>query len=80
MVSCHNDLQNIRIDGVPDKISSAYWFLSRGRGSHSPSPSSVGSEDTSNVIQPSGLSSVTTRTSWRSLGPVPARIANVDGV
>ena len=32
------------------------------------------------MIQPSGFSSVTTRTSWRSAGPVPARMHMVDGV
>jgi hypothetical protein len=47
---------------------------------NNPSPSSFGSEEMSNVIQPSGFSRVTTRTSCRSAGPVPARTHIVEGV
>ena len=44
------------------------------------SPSSLGSVETSNVSHPSGFSRANNLTSWRSLGPVPARIEIVQGV
>lgn len=60
----------------------------RGRGgeggnktkTYNPSPSSPGSEETSNVIHPSGRSSVTARTSCRSPRLVPARTESAAGV
>jgi hypothetical protein len=56
----------------------------RGQGgqgdTHKPSPSSDGSAETSNVIHPSGRSSVTARTSCRSPGLVPARTESAAGV
>ena len=55
----------------------------RGRDkikTYNPSPSSPGSEETSNVIHPSGRSSVTARTSCRSPRLVPARTESAAGV
>lgn len=51
-----------------------------GCRTHNPSPSSFGSAETSNVIHPSGRSSVTARTSCRSPGLVPARTESAAGV
>ncbi len=58
------------------------WVVyNKGRGgTHNPSPSSPGSAETSNVIHPSGWSSVTARTSCRSPRLVPARTESAAGV
>ncbi len=82
MVGSDDNLYDICVDGLSAQIISITegdWWM--GRCTYEPpSPSSLGSDETSKVIQPSGLSRVTTRTSCKSLGPVPARIARVDGV
>ena len=75
-----NDLNNICVDRFTQ-----HQTVNRGptlskRSTYNPSPSSLGSAETSNVIQPSGFSRDTTRMSCKSLGPVPARTAIVAGV
>ena len=75
-----DDLKNIGVDsftGADDPIKPCRWS---GETTYNPSPSSRASEEISKVIQPSGFSNVTTRTSWRSAGPVPALMHMVEGV
>jgi hypothetical protein len=83
MVCEDDDLENVGMYGFAGTGGwIEYCFHQRwsGEATYNPSPSSRASEDISKVIQPSGFSSVTTRTSWRSAGPVPARMHMVEGV
>ena len=80
MVCEDDDLKNVGVDRftrADDPAECGSWCWEK---THNPSPSSRASEEISKVIQPSGFSSVTTRTSWRSAGPVPALIHIVEGV
>ena len=79
MISSNHDLEDVCVDGSSDKFL-LHIYACAAKKPYKPSPSSLGSDDTSKVIHPSGFSKVTTRTSWRSLGPVPARIARAEGV
>lgn len=80
MVRDDNDLEYIRLNSFAIPNYEPAHISSVIQETHKPSPSSLGSDEISNVIHPSGFSSVTTRTSCRSAGPVPARTHIVQGV
>lgn len=80
MVSEDDDLEEVGVDWFSGKNISITTRTNDQEYSYNPSPSSLGSDETSNVNHPSGFSRVMMRTSWRSFGPVPARMASVDGV
>lgn len=80
MICKDDNLENVSVDGFAWVGNRVSGVVRAGEAAHNPSPSSRASEDMSKVIQPSGFSNVTTRTSWRSAGPVPARMHIVEGV